>query len=288
MTLLKSSGWLEYLTWILDPVMSIFGLPAEASLALIVGALINIYAGIAVMGTMHLDLWSINMIAVMMLICHNLVVESAVQSKTGVSGIFMTVFRIIAAVSMGLCLRFLLPEGLRLEHWNLGGVQTTIQAQHWQGMLLIWAGDTSVLILKVILIILSVTIFIDVMRFFKVLEPVSFALRPFTFVNGLPQKATFMWMAGLVFGLAYGSGLLIAEARAGHMDRDSLVRLNMSLGINHAIIEDTLLFVAIGASFFWILVPRMLAAALAVWGFILIRLIMGTFYKFPWSGGHIR
>ncbi|MEA3223158.1 MAG: hypothetical protein U9P49_08350 [Thermodesulfobacteriota bacterium] len=72
------------------------------------------------------------------------------------------------------------------------------------------------------------------------------------------------------------------------MDRDSLVRLNMSLGINHAIIEDTLLFVAIGASFFWVLMPRMIAAALAVWGFILIRFVMGTFYKFPWSGGHIR
>lgn len=49
------------------------------------------------------------------------------------------------------------------------------------------------------------------------------------------------------------------------MDKDSLVRLNLSLGISHALIEDTILFVAIGASLFWVLIPRVVAAALMVW-----------------------
>jgi hypothetical protein len=76
-------------------------------------------------------------------------------------------------------------------------------------------------------------------------------------------------MTGIFFGLAYGAGVLIAEARAGHVDKDSLVRLNLSLGISHSLIEDTALFVAIGASLFWVLVPRMVAAAVMVWVYAL-------------------
>jgi len=77
-------------------------------------------------------------------------------------------------------------------------------------------------------------------------------------------------MTGIFFGLAYGAGVLIAEARAGHVDKDALVRLNLSLGISHSLIEDTFLFVAIGASLFWVLVPRMVAAALMVWAYVLV------------------
>jgi hypothetical protein len=270
MTILKFTGLLEHLTWILEPLMSLLSLPADASMALIMGALINIYAGIAVMGTMSLDLWSINIIAVMMLICHNLIVESAVQSKTGVSGLKMAFFRIVAALTMGLALTALLPESLKSKHWVMGNIVTS-QTQTYTDMLSLWSVQTSILTLKVILIIIGVTVFIDLMRYYRMFNPAASLLRPFTRINGLKNKSAFMWMAGLVFGLAYGAGVLIAEARAGHMDHDSLARLNLSLGISHSLIEDSLLFVAIGASLFWVVVPRVVAAAVAVWIFILIR-----------------
>jgi hypothetical protein len=264
MTILQYTGVLKYLSWILSPVMKIVSLPAEASFALIMGALINIYAGIAVMGTLNLDAWSINIIAVMMLICHNLVTESAVQSRTGVSGFKMTLFRIIAAVGMGFCVSLLLPA----EFKNAGPGFTAVlssQEQPLAGILLVWFRQTSVLTLKVICIIAAINLLLDLMRFYHAFDPVISWLRPITFLNGLPRQASFMWIAGILFGLAYGSGVLIAEARTGSVDKDSLVRLNLSLGISHALVEDTLLFVAIGASFFWVLVPRMVAAALLVW-----------------------
>ncbi len=270
MTMLQFTGLLEHLNWILAPVMAVFSLPPEASMALIVGALINIYAGIAVMGTMPLDLWSINIIAVMMLICHNLIVESAVQSKTGVSGVKMTAFRIAAAASMGLCLSVVLPESLKAQQWTHSSIVPD-QALTFMEMLGNWFGQTSVLTFKVILIVLALTMMIDLMRHFGLFTPVVSMLRPFTRINALPVKSAFMWMAGIVFGLAYGSGVIIAESKAGHMDHDEMIRLNLSLGISHSLIEDTLLFVAIGASLFWILVPRVVAAAAAVWLFVLVR-----------------
>ena len=273
MTLLQYTGFLEHLTWILEPFMSIFSLPAEASMALIMGALINIYAGIAVMGTMSLDLWSINIIAVMMLICHNLIVESAVQSKTGVSGLKMTAFRIVAAFSMGLCLTFLLPETLKSQQWAMGTV-VNAQTLTFLEMLMVWAVQTSLLTFKVILIVLGLTVMMDLMRYYRLFTPVVSLLRPFTQINGLPYTSAFMWMAGIVFGLAYGSGILIAESKAGHLDQDALTRLNLSLGISHSLIEDSFLFVAIGASLFWVLVPRVIAAAVVVWVFVLARSYM--------------
>jgi hypothetical protein len=214
----------------------------------------------------------------MMLICHNLIVESAVQSRTGVSGLKMAFFRIVAALVMGLLLTVLLPESLKSRHWDLGNIVNS-QTQTFTDMLSIWSVQTSVLTLKVILIIIGVTMVIDFMRYYRMFTPAASLLRPFTRINGLKSKSAFMWMAGLIFGIAYGAGVLIAEARAGHMDHDSLTRLNLSLGISHSLIEDSLLFVAIGASLFWVVVPRIVAAAIAVWVFILIR-----YFMMKWCG----
>ena len=126
------------------------------------------------------------------------------------------------------------------------------------------------------LIVLGLTVMIDLMRYYRLFTPVVSMLRPFTQINGLPHKSAFMWMAGIVFGLAYGSGIIIAESKAGHLDHDELIRLNLSLGISHSLVEDTFLFVAIGASLFWILVPRVIAAAVVVWIFVLARAYMDS------------
>ncbi len=263
-TILQYTGLLERIAWLLSPIMRIVSLPPEASFALVAGALINIYAGIAVMGTLSLSAWDINIMAVMMLICHNLIVESAVQSKTGVSGLKMTGFRIAAAVAMGICLSLILPEEFR-QVKNIMGHGVASPASGLAGVLVQWLTQTSILTIKVILIIAAINLAIDIMRHFKAFDPVISLLRPLTYMHGLPKRASFMWMAGILFGLAYGSGVLIAEAQTGRVDKDSLVRLNLSLGISHSLIEDTLLFVAIGASLFWVLIPRMAAAAAMVW-----------------------
>lgn len=271
MTMLMYTGWLTPITGVLAPLMSVYDIPAEASMALIVGALLNIYACIAVMASMPLDMWSINIIAVMMLICHNLPIETAVQAQTGAPPAAMALFRIIAALATGLVLTFILPESLKMQPWVHASGLDPASNLSWRHILCVWTHDSLLLTLKVTLIILAITIFIDLMRHFNVLETLSALFKPFTFINALPTKATFMWMTGLFFGIAYGSGVLISEAKAGHLDRDTLLRLNISLGISHSLIEDTLLFVAIGASLLGVLIPRMIAAALCVWLFVALK-----------------
>ena len=54
------------------------------------------------------------------------------------------------------------------------------------------------------------------------------------------------------------------EARAGHLDSDELETLQLSIGINHSMVEDPSLFLSLGLSPFWLWVPRTIIAIIAV------------------------
>lgn len=77
---------------------------------------------------------------------------------------------------------------------------------------------------------------------------------------GLGEAAIVPLAAGVVLGIVYGAGILIQEAREGRMTRRELFRLGLFLSTCHAVIEDTLLFVVVGADPFWLLLPRIFLA----------------------------
>lgn len=75
------------LPWVADqcaPFMSLVGLPGEASLALIMGYCLNLYAAIGVILSLDLTTKQITIIASMLLFAHHLFLESAIAKKTGV------------------------------------------------------------------------------------------------------------------------------------------------------------------------------------------------------------
>ncbi len=89
---------------------------------------------------------------------------------------------------------------------------------------------------------------------------------------GLPRNTAFLWIVANTLGLAYGAAVLIDETASGQITRQEAELLNRSIAICHSLLEDTLLFVAIGAWAFWISIPRMALAAAAVWTYRLWRL----------------
>lgn len=54
------------------------------------------------------------------------------------------------------------------------------------------------------------------------------------------------------------------ESREGNLSKEELETLHLSIGINHSLLEDTLLMVSLGLSAFWLYVPRLLMAIIAV------------------------
>jgi hypothetical protein len=89
------------------PAMALFGLPGEATIALLLSFFVNFYAGLGVITTIALDARQLTILAVMIGICHELPVESVICSYTGLRIHVSAVLRITTALAAGLLLNFI-------------------------------------------------------------------------------------------------------------------------------------------------------------------------------------
>ena len=99
--LLALSGFLDIIAKIFAPVMSIFGLPGEASLVLILSYFSGQYAALGGMAALDLTGFQITTIAIMCAIAHSLITEGAVVKKLGVSTLASVVVRLLFSTLMG-------------------------------------------------------------------------------------------------------------------------------------------------------------------------------------------
>ncbi len=107
-TFLKMTPVLESLSNWFEPLMKLIGLPGEASLVLVLGNAINLYAGIGAIASLSLTVKQVTILAVMLSFSHSLFLESAVAKKTGVSLVMVVSIRLILAVLSGLVLNIIL------------------------------------------------------------------------------------------------------------------------------------------------------------------------------------
>ena len=107
-TVLKYTGLLEHIAVIFVPAMSIFGLPGEAALALVLGNALNIYAAIGVISSISLTAKQITILAVMISFSHTLFVETAVTKKMGIGVLPILATRIGLAIASGIVLNVVL------------------------------------------------------------------------------------------------------------------------------------------------------------------------------------
>lgn len=107
-TLIKYTPLMGWIAGLFAPVMHVFGLPGEASLVLVLGKMLNLYAALGAISSLDLSHREITIIATMLLLSHSLPVESAVSRRTGVNGALVTVFRLALAAVSGIVLNLLL------------------------------------------------------------------------------------------------------------------------------------------------------------------------------------
>lgn len=80
----------------------------------------------------------------------------------------------------------------------------------------------------------------------------------------LSTKAAFPLAAGLFFGIVFGSGVIISFANDGSLTRRDLILVLVFLCVCHSVIEDTLIFTALGANWWILILCRVLLASVAV------------------------
>ena len=79
----------------------------------------------------------------------------------------------------------------------------------------------------------------------------------------LSSRVAFPFLAGLFLGIVFGSGIIISYAKDGTLTKRDLVIVLVFLGICHSVIEDAVIFAALGANW-WVLIScRFVLAAFA-------------------------
>ena len=79
----------------------------------------------------------------------------------------------------------------------------------------------------------------------------------------LSSRVAFPFLAGLFLGIVFGSGVIISFAKDGTLTKRDLVIVLVFLGICHSVIEDAVIFAALGANW-WVLIScRFVLAAFA-------------------------
>jgi hypothetical protein len=254
------TGWLAHLDFLLAPLMGFMGMPSMAALPILIGGLTGIYGGIAAMAVLPFTVAEMTLLANFLLISHNLVQEGVIQAQSGLNPVKATLFRIVAAVATVWAMTFFI-ETHPSASAQAGALAASAQAFH--AMVYDWAVSMLTLSVKIFFIIMAILTLLDIAKSLGWVMPIVRALSPFLRVLGLSEKVGILWMTAVIFGLTYGGAVIVEEARQGHISKEELEELQLSIGINHSMVEDPFLFMAFGISAFWLWVPRLITAMAA-------------------------
>jgi len=134
------------------------------------------------------------------------------------------------------------------------------------GMLPGAMGGGLILCAEIAAVVLPLIIGYEMAKAYGVFERPWPRLRPLLAWLGLGPGALVPLLAGVFLGLLYGAGVLVSASREQGLAAGERLALAVFLVTCHAVVEDTAIFVLLGGSAFWILVPRLvLALGLTAW-----------------------
>jgi hypothetical protein len=259
--LLQYFGILQYISTYLTPVFQHIGLPGESALVYITSFCLSIYAAIAVIGTLALDMREITILAIMCLIAHNMFIETAIQKRTGSSPIRIVLVRIISSFAAAIIFNWLLPKtGIIGE-----GAHKEIQYTGLLNLLETWFAGSFWLSAKIVLLVTGLMFLQKILDEFGFMDILSKIFKPFMKPMGLSNKISFHWIIANTIGLTYGSAIMFDQVETGKISLKDADYLNQHIAVSHSLLEDTLLFVAIGVSAWWITFPRIAIGIIVVW-----------------------
>ncbi len=204
----------------------------------------------------------ITILAIMCLISHNLIIEKIVQKKTGSSAGRMLAIRLGMAFFSGFLFNLFLPEALQNQMYHSS---VTVKDLSIGEVMLDWTIKTLYLLLKVSIFVFSLMIIQRLLLEFGILKWLSKIFTPFMKILGLPEKSSFLWIVANVIGLMYGAAIMFDKLKNGTISKQESDMLNHHTAVSHSLLEDTLLFIALGVTMWLIVVPRVLLAIPVVW-----------------------
>lgn len=260
-TILQHTPILPWFIKLIAPVMKLIGLPGEAAMPLVLGNFLNLYAAIGAIVSFDFTVKEVFIMAIMLSFSHNLIVESAVATRVGVS------WWIIITVRVGLAL---VSAFLINIFWNGGSEQAQyglisandVVLNGWGEILLHGLTTATIAVLQLALIIFPLMIATQYFREKGWLEKLSKAFAPFTRFLGMKENTSFTLVTGLTIGLAIGAGVMIQAVQEDNVSHKDMVLALIFLVSCHAVVEDTVVFIPLGIPVWPLLVIRVFAAVI--------------------------
>lgn len=285
-TALGHTPLLASLSAAFEPFMRWLGLSGEAAVVLVAGNALGLYSAIGAMASLDFSPKELLILALMLSFSHNLLVETAVTRRLGVSYWGVMAYRvglaIVAAIivnaAFGIVGATASPQAstpmpalaqAQIENNRLAEGMTATESDRsllaaavgWVAAVVVDAADSLMrTIVLLIVIIIPLMAMIEVLKVTGVLERLSSRIEPYMGRLGMSGKAGFPLLAGFVFGLAYGAGVILEAAKDNDLTQGDRRLLCVFLVACHAAIEDTVLFIPLGVNPFVLLGIRILLA----------------------------
>jgi len=279
---LDELGLVSYIAAAFRPLMGLLGLPGEMGLVWATAVVTNMYGGIvtfaAIAPGLGMSTAQITVVASLILIAHSMPVETTIARKTGVRLRFIIPFRLICALVLGMLLNLIFSMGDLLQGpgrimWNASG---------GDGGLAAWGLSQLKNLLTIFLIVLTLIVLMKVLDRLGITRFMNRLLAPVLTSMGIGTEASTVTILGMILGISYGGGLIIRDVRSGRISPRDVFFSMALMGLSHAIIEDSLLMMSLGASIFGVLLGRVLFSWLVI--FLLVqavgRMKDETFYRF--------
>jgi len=266
-TILKYTPVIRVFAEFMAPLMKHFGLPGEAALAVILGNVVNLYAGLGVITALKLTTAQLTVLSLMLLLSHSQILETAVFYQIRAKWWLLWFIRVVLSFLAGVGLSRLIvkagPAGAadaarlaQMAQMPYGGFGPALA--NWARGL----ADTGV---KMLLVLVAIFMLLEVARRYGILEKTLRSIGAVTRFIGLKPEAGMPWLAGNVLGVVFGAGVVIETVREGRLDSKQVTLVATFLALCHGLFEDTAIFMVLGANMFWILVPRIVLAVAVTW-----------------------
>lgn len=251
-------------SWLIDfvaPFMKWLGLSGDAAVPLVLGNLLGLYAAIGAMLTIEFTVKEVLILAIMLSFSHNLIVESSVASRTGMSVTLMVIVRVGLAIVSALLIAHLWDGGQEIAQYGFMP-QEDAPPVGWGAIALVALKKAATGIVQLVVIVIPLMTVIQVLKERHWIETFSRWMSPATKALGMSPNTSLTLAAGFVFGLAYGAGVMIQAAKEDGVSKRDLTLAFIFLVSCHAVVEDTLIFVPLGIPVWPLLVIRLVTAVL--------------------------
>ena len=282
--LLEIIGAITFLSKIFAPLMSLIGLPPELGIVWVTAFTVNIYASLVlfvnIIPGLDVTVAQITILTTAMLLCHNLAIESAISRTAGVSFIYTVFFRIISAFIV--C--FILGKIYQSFNFLNEPYKTLFTIEPPKEGLVFWFQDQVINLLYILGIVIVMVTFLEILKKIGVEQFLKAILIPPLKLFGIGKDAMNIIIVGMTIGLQFGGGVLIREVNTGRIDKQSVFLAVSMLNLLHAIIEDTLLMLAVGGHFSGVFFARIIfGLAICLLMFKIYQRFSSFFSKYVFS-----